>query len=48
MTDLLAPLSGLRAEALVAGIQRAILEWADEPVRDDLCLLALRPEAAES
>lgn len=48
LAELLAPLSGLRAEALVAGIQRAILEWADEPVRDDLCLLALRPEATAS
>ena len=48
LEELLRPLSGLRAEPLVSGIQRAILEWTDERVRDDLCLLALRPEAGES
>ena len=48
LAELAAPLSGLRAEALVGGIQLALLDWADEPVRDDLCLLALRPKAARS
>ena len=41
---LLAPLADLPAEALIARVQEALLEWADEPVRDDLCLVALRPE----
>ncbi len=41
---LLSPLTGLPAEALIARFQEALLEWADEPVRDDLCLVALKPE----
>jgi serine phosphatase RsbU (regulator of sigma subunit) len=48
LSRLLTPLSGQQAEALVSGIQRAVLDWTDEPVRDDFCLLALRPEAARS
>lgn len=43
---ILGPLAGLRAEPLAARLQEAILEWAEEPVRDDLCLLVLRPAAA--
>lgn len=38
------PLAGLRAEPLVTRLQEAILEWADQPIRDDLCLLVLKPE----
>jgi serine phosphatase RsbU (regulator of sigma subunit) len=41
---LLAPLTALRAESLCSNVQTAILEWADQPVRDDLCLLVLKPE----
>jgi len=48
LARMLAPMSGLRAEPLVAGIQREVLEWTDEPVRDDFCLVALRPETARS
>jgi serine phosphatase RsbU (regulator of sigma subunit) len=44
LTRLLAPLAELPAAALVAKIETAILEWADGPVRDDLCLLVLKPE----
>lgn len=47
LSRMLAPLTGLRAEPLVARVQEAILEWADQPVRDDLCLLVLRPEPGE-
>jgi sigma-B regulation protein RsbU (phosphoserine phosphatase) len=43
----LTPLAELRAEALVTQIQKAVLDWTDEPVRDDLCVLVLRPEVAE-
>jgi phosphoserine phosphatase RsbU/P len=46
LSALLTPLAGLPPETLVAGVQAAILEWTDEPVRDDLCLLALRPRVA--
>lgn len=48
LAGLLSPLCGLPAEPLVAGVQHAVLEWTDEPVRDDLCLLALKPEPAQS
>ncbi len=41
---LLTPLTGLPAEALIARVQEALLEWADEPIRDDLCVLALKPQ----
>jgi serine phosphatase RsbU (regulator of sigma subunit) len=45
LLGLLAPLAGLPASALVNGAQGAILEWTDGPVRDDLCILALRPRS---
>ena len=47
LSRILEPLVGLRAEPLVARVQEAILEWADQPVRDDLCLLVLKPEAGK-
>lgn len=43
LSGLLGPLSGLQAAELVERAEQAILEWADGPIRDDLCLLALRP-----
>lgn len=44
LAKLLVPLTGLRAETLVTRLQEAILAWADQQVRDDLCLLVLKPE----
>lgn len=44
LRGMLAPLSGLNAKAVAAEIERAILAWADRPIRDDLCLLVLKPE----
>jgi serine phosphatase RsbU (regulator of sigma subunit) len=41
----LSPLAGLRAEPLITRVQRSLLEWADEPIRDDLCVVALKPKA---
>ncbi|HET7573584.1 MAG TPA: PP2C family protein-serine/threonine phosphatase [Solirubrobacterales bacterium] len=41
-----APLAGLSARATVAEVEREILAWADRPIRDDLCLLVLKPEPA--
>ncbi len=37
-------LVALPAGVLVQEIESAVLEWADDPIRDDLCLLALRPK----
>ncbi|MGE5282136.1 MAG: PP2C family protein-serine/threonine phosphatase [Chloroflexota bacterium] len=45
LARLLEPLAGLPAGELVARAEAAILEWADAPIRDDLCLLAMRPVA---
>jgi serine phosphatase RsbU (regulator of sigma subunit) len=44
LSRLLVPLAELPATALVSRIERALLEWADGPVRDDLCLLVLKPK----
>ena len=44
LTGVLAPLSGLAARVVAEEAERAILAWADRPIRDDLCLVVLRPE----
>lgn len=41
---ILAPLSGLSARVMVGEVERAILAWADRPIRDDLCVVTLRRE----
>lgn len=46
LTGVLSPLSGLAARVVAEEAERAILAWADRPIRDDLCLLVLRPEPA--
>jgi len=43
LTRLLGPLAGMPARELADRAQEAILEWAESPIRDDLCLLVLRP-----
>lgn len=40
----LAPHVGLGARALVNEVERTILDWADRPIRDDLCLVVLKPQ----
>jgi serine phosphatase RsbU (regulator of sigma subunit) len=42
----LAPLSGLAARPMVGEVERSILAWADRPIRDDLCLVVLKPKPA--
>jgi serine phosphatase RsbU (regulator of sigma subunit) len=44
LTRVLAPLSGLAARVMVTEAERAILSWADRPIRDDLCLVVLKPK----
>jgi serine phosphatase RsbU (regulator of sigma subunit) len=46
LADLLQPLTRLPARALVREAQGAVLGWADEPIRDDLCFVVLRPRLA--
>jgi len=41
---LLNPLSSLAAKDLASRAEAAMLDWTDESLRDDLCLLALRPK----
>jgi serine phosphatase RsbU (regulator of sigma subunit) len=43
LCGLLEPLVGLDPPSLVEGAQRAILDWTTTPIKDDLCLLAMRP-----
>lgn len=43
LRGVLAPLAGLRARVMVSEVERAILAWADRPIRDDLCVVVLRP-----
>lgn len=43
LEGVLAPLSGLAARAMVNEAERSILAWADRPIRDDLCLVVLKP-----
>ncbi|HEV2791731.1 MAG TPA: SpoIIE family protein phosphatase, partial [Solirubrobacterales bacterium] len=44
LSGVLAPLSGLGARAMVNEVEKTILDWADRPIRDDLCVLVLKPE----
>jgi hypothetical protein len=43
LSQLLAPLTKLPAAEIVSQAERAILGWAEKPIRDDLCLLVLKP-----
>ena len=45
LVAMLAPLSGLSARTMVGEVERAILAWADRPIRDDLCLVVLKPKS---
>ncbi|HEX5989676.1 MAG TPA: SpoIIE family protein phosphatase [Solirubrobacterales bacterium] len=40
---MLAPLSGLAARVIAGEVEGEILAWADRPIRDDLCLVVLKP-----
>lgn len=48
LLELLAPFAGLPAGEVVQEAQRAILAWTDGPVKDDLCILAMRPRPGTS
>lgn len=39
----LAPIAEAPAPAIISQTEKAILGWAEKPIRDDLCLLALKP-----
>jgi len=42
LSRLLAPLTKLPAAEVVSRVERAILDWAEKPIHDDLCLLVLK------
>jgi serine phosphatase RsbU (regulator of sigma subunit) len=44
LRGILSPLVGLGARVIVAEVERAILAWADRPIRDDLCVVVLKPQ----
>jgi serine phosphatase RsbU (regulator of sigma subunit) len=44
LSRFLSPLAKLPAAAMVTQIEKAILDWAEGPIRDDLCLLVLKPQ----
>jgi serine phosphatase RsbU (regulator of sigma subunit) len=48
LARLLSPLAGLPASTIASRAEKAIMEWADEAIRDDLCLLVLRPKDGAS
>jgi len=45
LRGVLAPLGGLGARVIVNEVERAILAWADRPIRDDLCLVVLKSQS---
>jgi len=45
LSGIFAPLAGLAARVMATEVERAILDWADRPIRDDLCLVVLKPDA---
>lgn len=48
LAGLLAPLAHFPARTMVARAQAAILDWADGPIRDDLCVLVLKPKRSSA
>ena len=44
LRGMLVPLTGLSARVMVSEVERALLAWADRPIKDDLCLVVLKPE----
>ena len=40
---MLAPVAHLPAEPLVGEIEESLIDWAHGPIRDDICVLVLRP-----
>lgn len=43
LSSFLLPLAKLPAAAMVNQLEKALLAWAEGPIRDDLCLLVLKP-----
>ena len=48
LSSLLEPLSDLPATTLARKAHEALIEWADDPIPDDFCLLVLKPKGWEA
>lgn len=48
LSELLESLRKQPPWTITSGLEKAILDWTDEPLRDDLCLLALKPKTGSS
>lgn len=44
LSRLLSPLTSLPAAEMMTRAEQAILSWTDVPIRDDLCLVVLKPD----
>jgi serine phosphatase RsbU (regulator of sigma subunit) len=44
LKGVMTPLAGLPARTMVSEAEKAILDWADRPIRDDLCIVVLKPK----
>jgi serine phosphatase RsbU (regulator of sigma subunit) len=43
LRGVLSPLVGLNARVIASEVERVILAWADRPIRDDLCVVVMKP-----
>jgi serine phosphatase RsbU (regulator of sigma subunit) len=43
LRGVLSPLVGLSARVIASELERVILAWADRPIRDDLCVVVMKP-----
>jgi serine phosphatase RsbU (regulator of sigma subunit) len=43
LRGVLSPLVGLGARVIASEVERVILAWADRPIRDDLCVVVMKP-----
>lgn len=48
LTRLLSPLAAMPPWAMVRRLEQRILDWADGPIRDDLCVLVLKPKSGSA
>jgi serine phosphatase RsbU (regulator of sigma subunit) len=48
LARLLSPLTSMPAWAMANEVEQAILAWTDEPIRDDLCVVVLKPKPSSA
>jgi serine phosphatase RsbU (regulator of sigma subunit) len=45
LRGVLSPLVGRNARVIASEVERVILAWADRPIRDDLCVVVMKPRS---